>query len=210
MTGNKQPELAPIVFVIDDDEAFRKSLKWLIESVDLHVETFASAQEFIKRFDPNIPGCLVLDVRMPGMSGLELQEHLSDNGIELPIIVVTGYGDVPTAVRALRAGAIDFLEKPFSDQILLDQVQKAIDEDVDRQRKRREQMQFAERTERLTRREQQVMRMVVEGLSSKQIAEKLSVSFKTIEAHRSKIMKKMEATNVPHLIRMNLIANQLG
>ncbi len=209
MTGNKQPELAPIVFVIDDDEAFRKSLKWLIESVDLHVETFASAQEFIKRFDPNIPGCLVLDVRMPGMSGLELQEHLSDNGIELPIIVVTGYGDVPTAVRALRAGAIDFLEKPFSDQILLDQVQKAIDEDVDRQRKRREQMQFAERTERLTRREQQVMQMVVEGLSSKQIAEKLSVSFKTIEAHRSKVMKKMEATNVPHLIRMNFIANQL-
>ncbi len=209
MTGNNQTELDPIVFVIDDDEAFRKSLKWLVESVGLNVETFASAQEFINRFDPNIPCCLVLDVRMRGMSGLELQEHLRENGIELPIIIVTGYGDVPTAVRALKAGAVDFLEKPFSDQILLDQVQKAIDEDVERQRKRRERLQFAERIERLTRREQQVMQMVVEGLSSKQIAEKLLVSFKTIEAHRSKIMKKMEATNVPHLIRMNLIANQL-
>jgi RNA polymerase sigma factor (sigma-70 family) len=196
----------PTVFVVDDDAALRKSLCWLIESINLKVKTFSSARAFLDSYDPQTPGCLVLDVRMPGMSGLELQAKLSTDGVAIPIIVITGYGDVPMAVRAMRAGAVDFIEKPVSDQVLLDRIQQAIAEDSKRRAARQEQAEFHERLELLTPREREVLRMVVAGLSSREIGEQLDVSFKTIEAHRAKIMKKMEATGVPHLVRMAIQA----
>ncbi|MBM83279.1 MAG: DNA-binding response regulator [Planctomycetaceae bacterium] len=196
----------PTVFIVDDDPTFRKSLHFLIESVGVNAVTFESANQFFDDYDPQIPGCVVLDVRMPGMSGLELQEQLRERNLNIPVIVITAFGDVPMAVRAMKAGALDFFEKPFSDQTLLDQVQKAINDDVEQHRHHVEKQHFAQRAEQLTRRELEVMELVVEGMSSKEIANELDVSFKTVEAHRAKIMKKMEARSVPHLIRMNLAA----
>ena len=195
----------PTVFIVDDDDAFRQSLKFLVESVGLNVRAFSSANQFIDQYDPAIPGCVVLDVRMPGMSGLELQEQLRERNCNIPVIVITAFGDVPMAVRAMKHGAIDFFQKPFnSDQILLDQVQKAILDDVEQHRIRVEKQRVANRAELLTKRELEVMELVVTGLSSKEIADQLRVSFKTVEAHRAKIMKKMQAKSVPHLIRMQL------
>ena len=198
------------VFVVDDDRAMRKSLRWLIESVNLRVETFESAQEFLEQFDNGRPGCLVLDVRMPGMSGLDLQDHLRAEGVDMPIIIITAYGDVPMAVRAIKAGALDFIEKPVCDQVLLDHIHDAIELDQKKRQTRAENQEVAERLETLTKREAQVMNFVVAGMSSKEIAGELGVSFKTIEAHRAKIMKKMEAKSVPHLIHMNLLTRESG
>lgn len=192
------------VFVVDDDPAVRKSLRWLIESVGLNVRTFASAREFLEACDPATPGCLVLDVRMPGMSGLDLQDHLSEQGAHLPVIVITAYGDVPMAVRALKAGAAEFLQKPVSDQVLLDHIQRAVENDCARRRREADRRAARQRLEELTPREREVLELVVEGLSSKEIGRRLDVSFKTIEAHRARIMKKMQATSVAHLIRMRL------
>lgn len=192
------------VFVVDDDPAIRKSLRWLIESVGLKVETFELATEFLENYSPESPGCLVLDVRIPGMSGLELQEKLRDRGYDIPVVVVSGYGDVPMAVRAMKAGAIDFLEKPVSDQVLLDYIQKGIERDVKNKQDRLQNKELLERKDSLTRREREVMGYVVAGLSSREIAEKLDVSFKTVEAHRAKIMKKMQVKSVPKLIQMDL------
>lgn len=196
----------PVVFVVDDDAALRKSLRWLIESVGLRVETFPSAQAFLDSYTTDAPGCLVLDVRMPGLSGLELQQQLNERKVHIPVIVITGYGDVPMAVRAMRAGAIDFIEKPVSDQVLLDRIQHAIATDQERRQNRVGHNQFAARVELLTPRERQVMDKVVTGMSSREIGEQLGVSFKTVEAHRAKIMKKMQAHSVPHLVRMALNA----
>lgn len=193
------------VHVVDDDPAIRSSLKWLIESVNLTVRTYGSAQEFLDAYQPDEPGCLVLDVRMPGLSGLDLQEMLKERGIQIPVIILTGYGDVPMAVRAMKNGAVDFLEKPVSDQVLLDHIQQALAQDVENHRRQAEQEEVRERFARLTPREKEVMDLVVEGLSSREIAETLGVSFKTIEAHRSKIMKKTEAKSVSHLIRMTML-----
>tara|TARA_R110002095_G_scaffold83538_3_gene72503 strand:+ start:67 stop:711 length:645 start_codon:yes stop_codon:yes gene_type:complete len=192
------------VFVVDDDPAIRKSLRWLIESVGLKVETFELASEFLQNYSPDAPGCLVLDVRIPGMSGLELQEKLRDRGYDIPVVIVSGYGDVPMAVRAMKAGAIDFLEKPVSDQVLLDYIQKAIERDTKNKTDRLQNQEIVERKSTLTRREREVMEHVVSGLSSREIAEVLNVSFKTVEAHRAKIMKKMKAKSVPKLIQMDL------
>lgn len=192
------------VFVIDDDAALRKSLRWLLESIGLRVQTFASAGEFLSAYDPEQSGCIVLDVRMPGMSGLELQERLREQGCELPILVMTAFGDVPMAVRAMKAGAVHFFEKPVSDQVLLDHVQSALADDRRRQREQALHRNAAERYARLTSREAEVIELVVQGLSSREIGQHLGVSFKTVEAHRAKIMKKMEADSVPHLIRLYL------
>jgi FixJ family two-component response regulator len=193
------------VFIIDDDPSARKSLSWLVESVDLHAETYESAASFLDVFDPERPGCLISDIRMPGMSGLELQERLRAIGSYLPIILITGYGDIASAVRAMKGGAIDFLEKPVGDQQLLDRVQWAITRDASFRANRSELMRVGQRLSLLTRREREVMALVVEGHSSKEIAGVLNVSFKTVEAHRAKIMRKMEAKSVPHLIRMSLM-----
>lgn len=192
------------VFVVDDDPAIRKSLRWLIESVGLKVQTHELASEFLESYSPEIPDCLVLDIRIPGMSGLELQEKLRERGYYIPVIIVSGYGDVPMAVRAMKAGAIDFLEKPVSDQVLLDYIQKGIETDIKNKQNRIQNQDLMERKELLTRREREVMEYVVAGFSSREIAGTLNVSFKTVEAHRAKIMKKMQARSVPKLIQMDL------
>jgi FixJ family two-component response regulator len=194
----------PTVFIVDDDPALRKSLAWLAESVDLAAETFESAAAFLEDFKDDRPGCIVCDIRMPGMSGLDLQERLRAMGSNIPLIILTGYGDVTTAVRAMKAGASDFLEKPVSDQVLVEQIQRAISRDATSRAGRGEQELLGQRLSRLTRREQEVMSLVIEGHSSRQIAAQLGVSFKTVEAHRAKVMRKMQAKSVPHLIRMSL------
>ena len=200
----------PTVFVVDDDRAVRKSLRWLLESVDLQVETFESAREFLEKYEPHRPGCVVLDVRMPGMSGLELQDYLRSQDINIPVIIITGYGDVPMAVRAMKAGAIDFIEKPVCDQVLLEHIHDALEVDQKRRQARTNSREVAERLQSLTPREAEVMGYVVQGFSSREIAKELEVSFKTIEAHRAKIMKKMDAKSVPHLIHMNLLTRDSG
>jgi RNA polymerase sigma factor (sigma-70 family) len=191
----------PTVFVVDDDAALRNSLCWLIESIQLPVQTFASAAEFLDAYDPEMPGCLVLDVRMPGLSGLELQQRLNEWKITIPVIIITGYGDVPMAVKAIKAGAVDFIEKPVSDQALLDRIQQAMTQDVANRDQNQGRVQIAARLKLLTAREREVMDKVVDGLSSREIGDQLGVSYKTVEAHRAKIMKKMQATSVPQLVR---------
>ncbi len=181
---NKDHE--PTVFVVDDDRAMRKSLRWLIESIDLRVETYESAQAFLEHYNPERSGCVVLDVRMPGMSGLDLQDHLRKLDGDIPIIIVTAYGEVPMAVRAIKAGALDFIEKPVCDQVLLDHIQDALELDRKRRQSRADKQEITERLESLTKREAEVMDLVVVGMSSREIAGELGVSFKTIEAHRAK------------------------
>lgn len=193
-----------IVYIVDDDPAVRKSLSWLMESVGLHVQTFSSGQEFLAAYDSRKCGVVVLDVRMPGMGGLELQERLRERGCRMPMIVMTAYGDVPMAVRAMKSGAVYFFEKPFNNQMLLEQIQQSLADDSRRIEGEAQQVQAEELYRRLTPREAQVLELVVGGLSSKEIGKSLNVSFKTVEAHRAKIMKKMAADSVPHLIRMYL------
>lgn len=194
----------PTVFVVDDDPAMRQSLRWLIESVHLAVETFASAQEFLAAYNPERPGCLVLDVRMPGMGGLDLQAELARRQIEIPIIVITGYAEVATAVRALKAGAIDFIEKPFSDQLLLDRIQQAIASDRQARERRAERAAVAARVAQLTPRERDVMQLVVAGSSNREIAAELGLSIKTVEVHRARVMEKMQVDSLAELVRLVL------
>ena len=198
------------VFVVDDDPAIRKSLRWLVESVGFSVQTFPSAMEFLDGYDPTVPGCLVLDMRMPGLSGLELQEKLCRESQQIPIIVLTGYGDVPMAIRAMKNGAVDFLEKPVSDHVLLVHIQSALARDKENRQRISDVKDLCERFQRLTHREREVVQLVSEGLSSRQIGEKLGISSKTIDSHRSKIMKKMKAKNLPHLVRLSLEVSTEG
>ncbi len=192
------------VFVVDDDQAMRNSLKWLIESVGVQVESFASADEFLAQYQPGRAGCLVLDVRMPGMSGLELQEHLVRQNIHIPAVIITGHGDVPMAVRAMKAGAVDFIEKPFNDEALLDAIRRAIAYEEQQRSQQSEHLQIQQRLSHLTPREHEVMEMVTEGKSNKEIANALGVSAKTIEAHRARVMEKMQAGSLAELVRMAL------
>ncbi|QKT02931.1 response regulator transcription factor [Ectothiorhodospiraceae bacterium 2226] len=194
----------PTVFVVDDDTAVRESLRWLIESVGLDVHTYASAREFLESMEPSQTGCLVLDIRMPGMSGLELQEALAERGSALQVIIVTGHGDVPMAVRAMKAGASDFIEKPFNDQMLLDRIQQLLKKAEDSWETQARRERIMGRYEHLTPREREVMALVVEGKSNKRIALDLGVSAKTIEVHRAKVMEKMEAGSLADLVRMSL------
>ena len=196
----------PIVFVVDDDQAIRNSLKWLIESVGLQVETYASADEFMRSYYPGRAGCLLLDVRMPGMSGLELQEYLARNDIPIPIIIITGHGDVPMAVRAMKAGAIDFIDKPFNDELLLESIRNALAIDQRQREHQGRRAEIAARLAHLTPREHEVMEMVTEGRSNKEIATDLGVSTKTVEAHRARVMEKMEAGSLAELVRMVMAA----
>jgi two-component system response regulator FixJ len=198
----------PTVFVVDDDPAMRASLRWLIESVGLSVRTYATAQEFLGCYEPGVPGCLVLDVRMPGMSGLDLQAELAARQINLPVLIITGYAEVPVAVRAMKAGAFDFIEKPFSDQTLLDRIRKAIAIDRKARRAQEERAQVRKRMTQLTPREHDVMERVVEGSSNKVIAGELNVSAKTVEVHRKRVMEKMGAHSLAELIRLRLLANE--
>jgi two-component system response regulator FixJ len=194
------------VFVVDDDPAVRKALRWLIESVGLHVEAFATAQEFLDAHrDPaGRPGCLVLDIRMPGMSGLELQKKLSEQQVGLPVIVITGHAEVPMAVQSLKAGAVDFLEKPVSEQTLVDRIHQALERDAQTRLARARRSAVEEKLARLTPREREVFDLVVAGKSNKIIASMLGVTSKTVEAHRAQLMRKMEADNLTDLVRMSL------
>lgn len=198
------------VFVVDDDQAMRNSLKWLIESVGVQVESFASADEFLVQYQSGRHGCLVLDVRMPGMSGLDLQEQLARQNINIPVVIITGHGDVPMAVRAMKSGAIDFIEKPFNDEVLLDAIRRALAFGEEQRSHQVEYLQIQQRLQHLTPREREVMEMVTEGRSNKEIANSLGVSAKTIEAHRARVMEKMQAGSLAELVRMVLSVNGTG
>ena len=198
-----------MVFVVDDEEPVRDSLRWLLESVGLSVRCYPKAADFLHDYDAAQPGCLVLDVRMPGMSGLDLQEELARRGAELPTIVITAHGEVPMAVRAVKAGAVDFIQKPFSDQLLLDRVRQALE--IDRQdreaRQRREEAR--RRLATLTVRERAVLELVAAGRSNKEAAATLGVATKTIEVHRSRVMEKMEVDSVAELVLACILAGAL-
>jgi len=204
------PEPEAIVFVVDDDRAMRDSLRWLLESIGLTVRTYATAAEFLREHQPSQPGCLVLDVRMPGMSGLDLQAELARRGAELPTIVVTGHAEVAMAVRAVKAGAIDFIEKPFSDQLLLDRVRQALE--IDRQsrevRARREEAR--RRLASLSAREREVLELVAAGKANKEVAAALGLSPKTVEVHRAHVMAKMAVDSLAELIRVAILAGAIG
>lgn len=194
----------PTVFIVDDDEASSRSLRWLAESVELNVEVFRSAAEFIRGYDPSKPGCMVLDVRMPGMSGLELQEYLQGRGIDIPIIFVTGHGDIPMAVRAVKAGALNFLEKPFKQQELIDLIHKAVARDMQGRHARSARTEGLKRLDLLTARERDVLELISAGNLNKVVAAKLGLSTKTVEAHRAALMKKLGAKCASDLIRIAL------
>jgi two-component system response regulator FixJ len=192
----------PVVFVVDDDPGMRQSLTRLIESIQLPVEAYASAQEFLEAYDGDRPGCLVLDIRMPGMSGLELQEHLHRKQFPLPVIVVTGHGDIPMAVRAMQHGAVDFIEKPFRPQILLDRVGDAVKRSLQAWREQRHRRVATSRLGRLTRREREVLRHLLDGRAVKEIATHLGLSHKTVQVHRAHIMEKTQCNSIADLIRV--------
>jgi FixJ family two-component response regulator len=199
-------EPGPTVYVVDDDPAMRSSLRWLIESVGLTVRTCSSAQEFLRTYQPTDPGCLVLDVRMPGMSGLDLQAELAARKIAIPILIITGYAEVPLAVRAMKAGAFDFIEKPFSDQTLLDRIRAAVAHDEVLRRRQASRADVRQRLNQLTARERDVLNRVVTGKSNKVIASELSLSTKTVEVHRAHVMEKLKADSLAELIRLALLA----
>lgn len=195
-------ERSPVVFIVDDDEAVRSSLRLLLKSVGLVPSALASAREFLDKYDPAQPGCLVLDVRMPEMSGLELQEQLNLKGAVLPVIFITGHGDVPMAVEAMQAGAFDFLQKPFRDQDLIDRIQRALDKDRTDRAALNERTLIRERLQSLTPREREVLAMVTSGKANKIMAADLGVSQRTVEIHRARVMEKMSAASLAQLVRM--------
>ncbi len=199
----------PTVFVVDDDAAVRRFLRGLITSVELRVEVFASAREFIDAYQPGWTGCLLLDIRMPGMSGLELQKELAARSITLPVIFLTGHGDVQVAVHAMKAGAVDFIEKPFNNELLLDRIQRVVLSGVDADRDRAKSAEISDRMEQLTPRERQVMAIVVAGETNKGIARRLEISERTVEIHRAKVMEKMKAKSLVDLVKMAIVVDRL-
>ena len=193
MTGH------PTVFVVDDDQTVRRSLQWLLESMKLRVQTHASAKDFLSAYDPTQPGCLVLDVRMPDISGLQLQEILVKRKVRLPVILITGHGDISMAVHAMKAGAFDFIEKPFKDQVLLERVQQCLALDGRQRHEAAAREKIIERLNSLTSRETEVLEGVIGGKANKQIAADLDISVKTVEVHRARLMEKMDVSSVAEL-----------
>ena len=208
MRGNSS-HARPTIFVVDDDAAVRDALKLLLRSVGHAVETFGSAQEFLDAYSEDRPGCLVLDIRMPGMSGVELQQKLNEKHSILPIIFITGHGDVPMAVEAMQAGAVDFIQKPFRDQDLIDRINQALEKDSSNRAALGERNDIRRRLETLTPREREVLDLVVHGKANKVIAGDLKLSQRTVEIHRARVMEKMQASSLAHLVRMVLEVGQV-
>ncbi len=196
----------PTVFIVDDDAAIRFAMAALMESVNLEHEIFGSADEFLEEVADHRPGCLVLDIRMPGLGGLELQEELIKQDNSLPIIFITGHGDVPMAVEAMQKGAVDFIQKPFRDQELLDRIREALATDKDRREAQQQHAEINDRMEKLTKREREVFDLVVTGKPNKVIAYELGVSQRTVEIHRARVMEKMEARSLADLVKMHMTA----
>lgn len=194
--------LDPIVFVVDDDLSVREALSSLIRSVGLRVETFASAQDFLRHQRPDATACLVLDVRMPGLSGLDLQRELAHAGERIPIIFITGHGDIPMSVRAMKAGAVEFLPKPFRDEDLLDAIREALERDQVARQQRAELAEIQDKYDTLTSREREVLVLIVKGMLNKQVAAELGITEITIKVHRRHILQKMRAKSLPALVRM--------
>ncbi|MBR9828830.1 MAG: response regulator transcription factor [Oceanospirillales bacterium] len=190
------------VFIIDDDADFRDSVQWLLESTSYTIESYASAQQFLDQYDQR-PGCMLLDVRMPDINGLALQQIMQERDIRLPVIILTGHGDVPMAVAAMKNGALDFLEKPFDDDVLLTLVDRAMADAETRFSQQSEERELRELYDSLSRREREVMDLVVTGNSNREIAETLGISPKTVEVHRSRVMSKMRAESLAHLVQMH-------
>ena len=195
----------PTVFIVDDDQEVREAIELLMDSVGLAAKSFPSAQEYLDAFDSSIPGCLVLDIRMKGMSGLSLQQRLTTEPLHPPIIIITGHGDVPMAVQAVKSGALDFIEKPFNDQVLLDAVHRAFELDAEQRGQASRLADIRDRLERLTPREREIMEQVVAGKRNKVIAADLGITQSTVEAHRAKVMEKMQARSLSDLMRMTLL-----
>ncbi|HEY0940655.1 MAG TPA: response regulator FixJ [Steroidobacter sp.] len=199
----------PTIFVVDDDAAVRDALKLLLRSVGQSVETYGAGSEFLEAYSEDRPGCLVLDIRMPGMSGLELQQKLNEKHSILPIIFITGHGDVPMAVEAMQAGAVDFIQKPFRDQDLIDRINQALEKDTSNRAALGERNDIRRRLETLTPREREVLDLVVHGKANKVIAGDLKLSQRTVEIHRARVMEKMQASSLAHLVRMVLEVGQV-
>lgn len=204
-SGDGQNRGEATVFVVDDDSAVRDYLKWLIESVHLKAELFATARAFLEAYDASRAGCLLLDVRMPGLSGFDLQSELQQRKIRLPIIMMTAYAEVPMAVRALRGGAVDFIEKPLDGQVVLDRVQQAIAKDLAERRSEAERSDVRERMQRLTPRQRAVLDGLIAGKPSKVIAAELGVSPSTVDVHRGRLMERLQARSLPDLFRLVLL-----
>lgn len=202
---SKDNKRKPTVYIVDDDDGMRRALSVLMTTVGFEPTAFARPDEFLAKFDPNRPACLVLDVRMPGMSGLEVQQHLNRSGAMLPVILITGHGDIPMAVQAMKDGAFDFLQKPFRDQDLLDRINAALKLDAENRANVERHADLKQRYESLTPREREVMSLVVDGKANKVIAIDLGLSERTVEIHRANVMDKMGARSVAHLVKMHLM-----
>jgi two-component system response regulator FixJ len=204
-TATKESKRKPVVYIVDDDDGMRRALGILMTTVGYQPAAFAGPKEFLAKYDPSQPGCLVLDVRMPEMSGLEVQQHLNRNGSMLPIILVSGHGDIPMAVQAMKDGAFDFLQKPFRDQDLLDRINGALKLDAENRASVDRLADLTQRSDSLTPREREVMTLVVDGKANKVIAIDLGLSERTVEIHRANVMEKMGARSVAHLVKMHLM-----